>query len=290
MVERSVEGSGAADGGTLGEQGGGAEGSQPEEPDWGSRVAAIAQRMIFSRIARELLIIIGGYFLYSVIRNAAPEQEALAVAHAYDIIEIEDVMGIGFELDVNRFFDQHTALAVFSNYFYAVAFSATTILTLIVLWRRDWNVFRFHRTVLVIMTAAAMFTYWIYPLAPPRLLPGSGYVDTFIKYNTWGRFYVSSGEEVSNQYAAMPSMHTGWAVWAGVALWCISARWWVRTLAALLPIVTVVVIVGTANHFVLDAVAGLAYYLCVLGAVLALTRWRRRKGHARVAYARVTHP
>ena len=80
-----------------------------------------------------------------------------------------------------------------------------------------------------------MVTYWLYPLAPPRLVPDGGFVDTFIKYRTWGRLHTPANEDVSNQYAAMPSMHTGWSIWVAVSVCFVAGRWWIRVLAALCP-------------------------------------------------------
>lgn len=231
---------------------------------------------------REVLLLIAGYTLYSFVRNAAPDRKGLAVAHAHDVIALQERLGLNVEPSINHYFDEHVPLAVFANYFYAIGFSLTTIVTLVVLWRIDWRVFRFHRTVLVVMTGAAMVTYWLYPLAPPRLVPDGGFVDTFIKYRTWGRLHTPANEDVSNQYAAMPSMHTGWSIWVAVSVCFVAGRWWIRVLACSLPVVTVVVIMATANHFVLDAAAGASYYALAFTAVLIATRRRRERAASRL--------
>jgi hypothetical protein len=118
------------------------------------------------------------------------------------------------------------------------------------------HIYRGARTVLVTTTLIALLGFYIYPTAPPRLLPEFGYVDTLLKYHTWGSLADPSIAEHSNQFAAMPSLHIGWAVWCGIVIFVCARRTWVRLLGVVYPIGTLAVIVGTANHFILDAVGG----------------------------------
>jgi PAP2 superfamily protein len=82
------------------------------------------------------------------------------------------------------------------------------------------------------------------------------FIDTVVKYHTWGSWGSGDVAKVSNQFAAMPSLHIGWSLWAGITLFMLSRRWWIRALGLLYPVATFFVIIGTANHFVLDAVGG----------------------------------
>jgi PAP2 superfamily len=113
------------------------------------------------------------------------------------------------------------------------------------------------RTALFATTLIGLAGFYLYPLAPPRLLPQFGYIDTLAKYHTWGSLADPNVAEHTNQFAAMPSLHIGWAVWCAVAVWYCAKPLWLRILALLYPIATLLVIVGTANHFILDAVGGL---------------------------------
>ena len=99
-------------------------------------------------------------------------------------------------------------------------------------------------------------------LANPDVSPQI-YIDTVVKYHTWGSWGSGDVAKVSNQFAAMPSLHIGWSLWAGITLFMLSRRWWIRALGLLYPAVTFFVIIGTANHFVLDAVGGVV--VLVLG-------------------------
>jgi hypothetical protein len=119
-------------------------------------------------------------------------------------------------------------------------------------------------------TLAALAGFWFYPLAPPRMLPG--FVDTVLTLHTWGLYDSSPMASVSNQYAAMPSLHTGWSLWCAVAVIDLARRRWIKVLAACYPICTVIVILGTANHFILDAVGGVVALACGLVAAMVIGR------------------
>ncbi len=82
-----------------------------------------------------------------------------------------------------------------------------------------------------------------------------------MKYHTWGSWGSNSVSKVSNQFAAMPSLHIGWSLWAGLTLFMLSGKWWIRALGLLYPVVTFFVIIGTANHYTLDAVGGVVALL-----------------------------
>jgi hypothetical protein len=124
------------------------------------------------------------------------------------------------------------------------------------LFLRRSHVYRGARTALVATTMLGLVGFAAYPTAPPRLLPEFGYVDTLTKFHTWGSLADPDIAQHSNQFAAMPSLHIAWAVWCGIAIWVCARRRWVRLVGLAYPVGTLIVIVGTANHFLLDAVGG----------------------------------
>jgi hypothetical protein len=119
--------------------------------------------------------------------------------------------------------------------------------------------------VLFATSLLALAGFYLYPLAPPRLLPQYGYIDTLLKFHTWGSLADPKVAEHSNQFAAMPSLHIGWAIWCAAVIFLCGRRLWVRVLGLLYPVWTLLVIVGTANHFIIDAVAGLLVFLAGTG-------------------------
>ena len=219
------------------------------------------RRQLRPKLWQEIVFIAVSYYVYSLIRNAVPTHQKPALLRGRHILYAEDHTGLNFERSVNHFVDQvHWGgwhyLANISNYYYAVMHFVVVIAVLVWVYvKRPMN-YRSARTALYATNALAAVGFWFYPLAPPRLLPNHDFIDTVVKYHTWGSWGSGGISKVSNQYAAMPSLHIGWSLWAGVTLFMLSRRWWVRTLALAYPIATFFVIIGTANHYTLDAAGG----------------------------------
>ncbi|MFC7221137.1 phosphatase PAP2 family protein [Streptomyces polyrhachis] len=204
----------------------------------------------------EIMLIAVCYWTYSLIRNAVPEHEAAALRHAAWIWSFQQKLGLAFEESVNHAVNGVTWLVVSMNYYYATLHFVVTMGVLVWLYRRQPGRYAATRFVLFATTGVALFGYYFYPLAPPRLMHGVDFIDTVRVHETWGSMASGNLANVSNQYAAMPSMHIGWALWCGVVIAMLAKRPWVRVLGALYPLVTLFVIVGTANHFWLDALGG----------------------------------
>jgi hypothetical protein len=227
---------------------------------------------------RELAFLGLVYLLYSLIRNAAPSQVGRAQLNAAAILDLEGSLGLDVERSLNLRVAPLEWLAVPANYYYATMHFAVTLAALVWLYRRRPQAYRTARGVLLAMTLLALVGYWLYPLAPPRLMPGGGFVDTVRIWGTWG---VAASEPVtsaSNQYAAMPSMHVGWALWCGVVIARHVRRPAVQALGLLYPAVTLAVVVVTGNHFVLDAAGAVVAFAVAVAAVPGLRGRRRAVG------------
>jgi hypothetical protein len=148
---------------------------------------------------------------------------------------------------------------------------------LVWLYRRHPGRYAATRLVLFSTTAVALVGYYLYPLAPPRLMNGVDFIDTVMVHQTWGSMASGDLKNMSNQYAAMPSMHIGWSVWCGLTVFALAAVPWVRVLGLLYPALTLVVIVATANHFWLDAVGGV---LCLAFGFAVARVWYGRLPYA----------
>ena len=214
---------------------------------------------------QEIGIIAIGYWLYSLGRNAIPEQASIALRHGWSIQHVQDVLHLNFEKSINTWVAAHEWLAQCLDYYYATLHFVVTIGVLLWLFIKRPHVYRGARTVLFTTTLIALGGFALYPTAPPRLLPGAGYIDTVIKFHTWGSLAQPEIASHSNQYAAMPSLHIGWAVWAGVSLFmCARSRWW-RVFGLAYPFLTLLVIVATANHYIVDAFGGAAIVAIAFG-------------------------
>ncbi len=223
------------------------------------RGRAVLRRLRTPRRPRfwfEILLIAVSYWTYSLIRNAVPEQKRQALANADSIWQVEHHLGIAVEDAVNHAVNSVTWLIVGMNYYYATLHFVVTLGVLVWLYRRHPGRYAAARLVLFATTAVALVGYYFYPLAPPRLMTGGHFIDTVVVHETWGSMASGDLKNMSNQYAAMPSMHIGWSLWCGLTLFALASVPWVRVLGLLYPAGTLVVIVATANHFWLDAVGG----------------------------------
>ncbi|MFF3089745.1 phosphatase PAP2 family protein [Streptomyces nojiriensis] len=209
------------------------------------------------RIWFEVLLIAISYWTYSLIRNAVPEQKAAALANADWIWSAEQTLGIAVERSVNHTINSVTWLIVGMNYYYATLHFVVTIGVLVWIYRFHPGRYAATRLVLFATTGVALVGYYCYPLAPPRLMNGQDFIDTVLVHHTWGSMASGNLKQMSNQYAAMPSMHIGWSLWCGLTIFAVASAPWARILGLLYPTATLVVIVATANHFWLDAVGGM---------------------------------
>ncbi|MEH0543919.1 phosphatase PAP2 family protein [Streptomyces sp. B21-105] len=213
------------------------------------------------RLWFEILLVAVSYWVYSLVRNAVPEQRSEALRNTDWIWRAEHMFGMAVEESVNHAVNSVTWLIVSMNYYYATLHFIVTLVVLVWLYRSHPGRYAAARLVLFATTAVALVGYYLYPLAPPRLMPRGGFIDTVMVHQTWGSMASGDLKHMSNQYAAMPSMHIGWSLWCGVTVFALARLPWVRVLGLLYPMATLVVIVATANHFWLDAVGGL---LCLV--------------------------
>ncbi|MFE8987070.1 phosphatase PAP2 family protein [Streptomyces collinus] len=225
----------------------------------------------------EILLIAVSYWTYSLVRNAVPEQKTEALRNADWIWQAEHHLGIAVEETVNHAVNSVHWLIVGMNYYYATLHFIVTLSVLVWLYRRHPGRYAATRLVLFATTAVALVGYYLYPLAPPRLMNGGGFIDTVMVHQTWGSMASGDLKHMSNQYAAMPSMHIGWSVWCGLTIFALASVPWVRVLGLLYPALTLVVIVATANHFWLDAVGGV---LCLAFGFTVARLWYGRQPYA----------
>ena len=181
------------------------------------------------------------------------------MAHAAQVASFEARTGIDIELAANQWLIARPLIAQAASLQYAVSFFAFTAAALAIMWWRRPDRYHQARNALFVMTGGALVTYWTYPLAPPRLVEGNGIVDAVARHTS---AYSSLFGTLANPYGAMPSMHTGWAVWVAAVLGTYVWRsWGARVLLSIHPILTIVTIIATGNHYIVDAAAAVVYFL-----------------------------
>jgi hypothetical protein len=194
------------------------------------------------------------YALYEVVRGVPSENVEAAMRHTTEIVDLEQSIGIYVERGVQGTFEALPVLPTVLGIAYVVLHFAGTTAALVWLHRRHPDRFPIVRTTLVVATALALVGYVLYPAAPPRLAD-LGFSDTVTAHaginlssDLLGALY--------NPFAAVPSLHFGYALIVGAALVTLASSRAVRVLGALYPVAMLLVIVATGNHFVFDAVLG----------------------------------
>ncbi|XIG77283.1 hypothetical protein C1N81_31155 [Streptomyces sp. SGAir0957] len=212
----------------------------------------------------ELLLIRVGYSAYQQVRLAATGGtisggRATAEHHGAQIHSIEKFLRIDIEHWVNHGVVHHaTWLKDFFNFYYTSFHFVVPLSLLALMYVRRPAEYRWARSALGFATLLALIGFWAYPLAPPRLMPGLGFIDTVHGAQDFSKPNYGTLTELTNQYAAMPSLHFGWSLWCGIVIVVLARRKWVKALGLIHPLCTVSAIVGTGNHWVLDAVGGAA--------------------------------
>ena len=253
----------------------------------------------------QIVLIAAFYGVYSYTRNlfgSALVDKGQQPVHAFDnairIIDIEKALHIFHEKAIQSWFLGWHAFIRFWNIYYGTFHFIVTFVAFVWLYIRDPVRFTRWRNVLGFTTALGILGFSLFPLMPPRLLDVDpavnrfgggavrvergiapfGFTDTLAEVGGLWSFDSGAVAEVSNQYAAMPSLHIAWSTWCTLVMWPLTKRRWIRALLVLYPIATLFCIVVTANHYFLDAAGGL---VCLgLGYVMgkALDDWWYQRG------------
>ena len=224
-------------------------------------------------VPRELAVLLAGVVVYFGVRGLTHRDPATALHNAQRVRDAERTIGIGVEDPVQSSVVWSDQLVAVANWVYIWGHWPVIVATLLWLVLSHRPVYLRTRDAMVLSGAAGMLVFALFPLAPPRLA-GIGLVDTVTEQSS--AYRVLQPPAFVNQYAAMPSLHVGWDLLIGIAIVTAAARWWVRLVGAVLPLVMAWSVVATANHFVLDVVAGVLLVLVSLAVVVRLRG--RRKG------------
>src|SRR6478736_2534533 len=223
----------------------------------------------------QIVLFCGAYWLYRLVRGQVWDQSAAAFEHARDIVALERSLHVFIEPAVQSWalnsgwIDQVGSWMYLNTHFIVT----TCTLAFIYLFRNDH--YYFVRNMFMVAMALALIGYVIYPTAPPRMLPELGFVDSVSDFTG-----VSSDSNVNalfNPYAAVPSMHVGFALMLSVPMIRMTRRRWAKALWAIYAPIVACVVVVTANHWVFDAATGaLAALVAAVAAQTLLARVRPR--------------
>ena len=229
-----------------------------------------------ARATRELIVIALMFGAYKLGRMVAAKHVGAAFENAYVIWDLERILGLPDELSLQTLVLGSTALVKAANIYYAAVHFPATVAFLVWLFLRRPTDYLWIRRSLALLTASGLVVHLAIPVTPPRMLGRLGFVDTADVYGP--AVYGPPGpNSLADQYAAMPSLHVGWAIVVAMGIIATTRSRW-RWLALAHPVLTALVVVATANHFWLDGLVAaglLALSVVVVKAVPDLLRARR---------------
>ncbi len=224
----------------------------------------------------EVLVVVWLAWVYDAINNLAPLRLGPALSHGRAILSFETSLGIAPERALDHWLAAHHALALAVSDYYDNAHFVVTVALLALLWWQGATRYRPMRNALVAINVLGFVVFWLFPVAPPRML--GGFTDVVASTGAIGSWHTGALASEANQLAAMPSLHIAWALWCTVAVWQLTRRPLLRALGVVYPCLTGFAVLATGNHYVLDVLAGAALsavsFACVWWAPRAFARAR----------------
>jgi hypothetical protein len=233
-----------------------------------SSVQSVARGgLLRSRGVREIILIGVLYVFYCITRTFADGDLGPAQDRAGDLHSLERVLHLDWEHSINNWFVAHAWAAIPACYWYAAAHYVVTLFVLVWLWRKGPQHYAPARWALVVSCLLGLACYLLLPTAPPRML--SGYTDVLSLHAADGWWSTDASApkgmgQLTNELAAFPSLHAGWALWVALVVRRSTRNYWARGLAWLHALITAVVVIGTGNHWILDVAAGWALVIVAM--------------------------
>lgn len=229
------------------------------------------------RFSRELALVLVLYAIWQILGSLGTVREADGFAHGRRVYDLERTLHIANEGAVERWFLPHPLWVQLCNVYYAIVHVPALIAFLVWLFVRHREHYPRIRNTVALATGVCLCIHFV-PVAPPRLYPELGFVDTAKLYGQ--SVYGTIGHGLSDQMSAMPSIHVAWALIVGIGTVTISSSRW-RWLAVVHTGLTVLAVVATANHWWLDGVVAGAIVVAVLAwqrlFAAATAAWRQRR-------------
>jgi hypothetical protein len=216
---------------------------------------------VWARLAAESLVIAAALIAYFGVRGLTEGSEDLAVANAHDLLALEQDLGLALEDEIQGWIDGSQRLITLSNWIYIYGHWPVILVIGVWLFLTQPSIYYRLRNTLLLSGAVGLIIFATWPCAPPRLLD-IGLADTVTEHSEGYRLL--QPKAFTNQYAAMPSLHFGWNLLLAVGLFIGSRHLALKAFAIAMPIAMAFAVVATANHFILDPVAGGAITLAAL--------------------------
>ena len=250
------------------------------------RAVVLRHRRVRWLLSQTLIVALGVFFYFQVrgLTNAAP---AVAIRHAHDVIGFEQAWGIDVESAIQAPVTNNWVLANIANWIYIWGHWPVIVATMLWLAWYHRQFFLRLRDAMLVSGGLGLVVFVTYPVAPPRLVDPA-LIDTVTERSKAYRYL--QPPNFVNQYAAMPTLHAGWDLLIGISIATAAGTAIVRAVGWLLPVLMAFAVVATANHYVVDVVAGIALAMVGYACALALERRRARRSKRATPRRRTTVP
>lgn len=203
----------------------------------------------------EIGLIVALFMAYEVTRGIAAGKEAVAFGHARQVMHVEQKLGLFHEIGLQTWFLTEPSLVHFLNFIYAYTHLAAIVAFAIWVYLFHSDRYPMIRNTFLLILGTGLTIYILFPLAPPRFFPYTGFVDT-LKLYSGVNYDQQSVSMLYNPFAAMPSLHVGFSLFSGIGLIQVGRRLIYWIIGITYPILMALSVVGTANHYILDVIVG----------------------------------
>lgn len=236
------------------------------------RLIDATQRRRVYRDVFEISLVAIAFLFYFLVRGAVVDRNAEALRNAHHIMDWERTLGIFWEPRLQEVVLHRKPLIDLFNFIYFWMDFPLIVAVGFALYFFRRHQYTVARDAILLSGAIALVIYNVFPVMPPRLIPGDEFVGTIEKYNQLS-YQAQSLRAFVNPYAAVPSLHFGWAMIIGGAIFLATRNVVVRAAGLLLPWAQLAAIIFTANHYIVDAFVGLLVCLAGVGLAAAMQVW-----------------
>jgi hypothetical protein len=220
----------------------------------------------------EVVVVVTAFLIYFAIRGAVVDRAGEAMVRANNLIDLERRLHLYHELEMQSWILDHYWLIKLTNWVYFWGHMPLVILVAVWLYVRHRRAYFITRNAFLASGAIGVVIYWLFPVAPPRLVPFAGFVDTMAAFDKVG-YNAQEARAFVNPYAAVPSLHFGWSLLLAVVVAWVARHPSAYAFAVVWPVAMFLAVVMTGNHFILDTVAGAIVSFAGLGISLALAKY-----------------
>jgi hypothetical protein len=240
-------------------------------PESSAPLGFVGSLPFYGRLVVEVVVIGAALITYFGVRGLTEGSRDEAFDNGYDVYALEETLFLDIENELQELIIDRQVLVTLSNWVYIYGHWPVILVSALWLFVQRPNTYYLFRSAFLLSGSVGLVAFVTFPTAPPRLLLDLGLVDTVTRYSEAYRLLQPTG--FTNQYAAMPSLHFGWNLLLATGLFVESGLVGLRAFAIVMPVAMALAVVLTANHFVLDAIAGAALAMVALAIVWRAWPW-----------------